>query len=238
MLACLLACFLAACLLASGFWLFACLLACLLVGLPALSFNLILDFSPLQSTRRLSVRSDPLAVSVAPALMPASYAAAHAEPKEHRADRTQFLHTIAYSGVGAPQVHKSTSNSCSMAHTSKFQAYRDAVSPLSEPSSMSTRMDSASQHSKPSQATEKATQWTCLHKQHIGQSITREPPAPVIQTSSLTLCVPTFLPTPSCEFLNAPQMIKRQQYLVNSHQAFADAAPHWLFFLSSLGKGR
>ena len=198
----------------------------------------MINFSPLQNTGRLNVRSDPHAESVAPALKLASYAVANAGPKEHRADRTQLLHTIAYSGVGAPQVHRSASDSCSMAHTSKFQAYRDAVSPLSEPSSMSTRMDSASQHSKPSQATEKATQWTVLHKYQIGQSFTREPPAPVIQTSSLTLCIPTFIQTPSCEFLNAPQMIKRQQYLVNSHQAFADAAPHWLFFLSSLGKGR
>ena len=166
-MACLLACCLLACLWIVCY-LLACLLACLLVGLPALSFNIILDFSPLQSTRSLSVRSDPHAESVAHTIMPASYAAAQAEPKEHRADRTQLLHTIAYSGVGAPQVHRSASYSCSMAHTSKFQGYRDAVSPLSGPWSMSTRMDSASQHSKPSQATEQATQWTVLHKQQIG----------------------------------------------------------------------
>ena len=123
MLADLLACLFACCLLAC-LWiaccLFACLLACYLVGLPALSFNLILNFRPMQSTRRLNVRSDPHAESVAHALMPSSYAAAHAEPKEHRADRRQLLHTIAYSGVGAPQVHKSASDSCSMAHTSKI----------------------------------------------------------------------------------------------------------------------
>ena len=146
-------CLLLACLLAG-------LLACLLVVLPALSFNLMINFSPLQNTRRLSVRSDPHAESIAPALMPASYAVANAEPEEHRADRTQFLHIIAYSGVGAPQVHKSTSDSCSMGHNSNFQTYQDAVSPLSETSSMSTK-------------------WTALHstvghhkqqhKQHNGQ---------------------------------------------------------------------
>ena len=214
---CLLACWLAGlfvCLLFARMsldcLLFACLLACLLVGLAALSFNLILDFNPLQSTRRLGVRSGPHAESVAHTLMPASYAAAFAEPKEHRGDRTQLLHSIACSGVSAPRVHRSASDSCSMGHTSKFQAYRDAVSPLSEPSSMSTRMDSASQHSKPSPATEKAIQCTVLHMQQIGQSFPRDPPAPVIQTSSFTLCVPTFIPTPSCEFLSAPRMIKRQ----------------------------
>ena len=160
--------------------------------------------------------------------MPASYAVAHTEPKEHRADRTQLLHTIAYCGVGAPHVHKSSSGSCSMGHTSKFQTYRDTVSPLSEPSSMSTRMDSASQHSKPTQATEQAPQWTVIHKQHIGQSVTRRPPASVIQTASRT-----------SEFLNAPQIIKRLQYVVSSHQALADAdaAPQWCFFSHHDGKG-
>ena len=92
LLACWLVCLLVICLHVSGLFVI-CLLACLLVGLAALSFDLILDFSPLQSTRRLSVRSDPHAESVAHTLMPASYAAAHAEPKEHRADRTQLLVT-------------------------------------------------------------------------------------------------------------------------------------------------
>ena len=86
MLAGLLACLFACCLL-DCLWIascgLACLLACYLVGLPAFRF-------------------DSRADSVAIALMPASYAAAHAEPKENRADRIQLLHTIAYSGVGAP----------------------------------------------------------------------------------------------------------------------------------------
>ena len=126
MLAGLLACLFACCLLACLWivcYLLACLLACLLVGLPALSFNIILDFSPLQSTRSLSVRSDPHAESVAHTIMPASYAAAHAEPKEHRADRTQLLHFIACSGVSAPRVQRSASVSCPMGPTSEFQAY-------------------------------------------------------------------------------------------------------------------
>ena len=65
-----------------------------MAGLPALLLNLI-----------LSVQSDPSAESIAPALMPSSYAAAHAEPKEYRADRTRLLHTIASSGIGSPQGH-------------------------------------------------------------------------------------------------------------------------------------
>ena len=72
--------------------------------------------------------------------MPASYATAHAEPKEHRADRSQLLHTIAYSDLGTPQLHKSTSDSCYMAHTSKLHTYGDTVSPLSQTLSMGSRM--------------------------------------------------------------------------------------------------
>ena len=60
---------------------------------------------------------------------------------------------------------------------------------------------------------------TPLHGVGDEKNCSRRPLAPVIQTASLTLCAAIFIPTPAFDFHNTLQMIKRLQYIVNSHQA-------------------
>ena len=61
---------------------------------------------------------------------------------------------------------------------------------------------------------------TPLHGVGAEKNCSRRPLAPVIQTASLTLCAAIFISTPSFDFHNTLQMIKRLQYIVNAHQAW------------------
>ena len=53
--------------------------------------------------------------------MPSSCAAAHAEPKENRAGRTQLLHITASSGIGALQGHTPYSSSLRLLHNGRTE---------------------------------------------------------------------------------------------------------------------